>query len=119
LASVLALVSLVAQGYMWRRRAALRPAALRNRFAVDAAMRELRDESLLKGTKERSAARIAGALEAVFGPRAGWPADDTGDLLRSLAEDLEFLRFAPQLGSYDEKLKEVRDRGLAILETLR
>ena len=118
-ASVLALVSLLAQGYAWRRRAVVRPAALRNKSAVDAALRELRDESLLKGTKERSAARIAGALEAVFGPRAAWSSDDTGDLLRSLAEDLEFLRFAPQLGSYDAKLKEVRDRGLAILETLR
>ena len=35
-----------------------------------------------------------------------------------LIEDLEFLRFAPQLGSYDAKLKEVRDRAVAILEAL-
>ena len=54
----------------------------------------------------------------MFGSRAEWPNDDTGDLLRSLSEDLEFLRFAPQLGSYDAKLKEVRDRAVAILEAL-
>jgi hypothetical protein len=74
---------------------------------------------LLSGTKERAATRIAGAIENVFGSRAEWPTDDTGDLLRSLSEDLEFLRFAPQLGSYEAKLKEVRDRALAILEPLR
>lgn len=83
-----------------------------------AALAELRSESLLSGTKERAAARIAGSLESVFGARAEWPNDDTGDLLRSLSEDLEFLRFAPQLGSYDAKLKEVRDRAVAILEAL-
>jgi hypothetical protein len=82
------------------------------------ALRDLKDENLLNGTKERAAARIAGAVESVFGSRAEWPADDTGDRLRSLAEDLEFLRFAPQLGSYDLKLKEVRDRALALLEAL-
>jgi hypothetical protein len=55
----------------------------------------------------------------VFGPRAEWPSDDSGDRLRSLADDLDFLRFAPQLGSYDTKLREVRERAVAILERLR
>ncbi len=115
----LALVSLAAQAYVWRRRPSAPRDAGRNKSAVTAALRELQGESLLSGTKERSAARIAGALEAVFGPRGGWPSDDSGDRLRSLADDLEFLRFAPQLGSYDSKLKEVRDRAVAILEALR
>jgi hypothetical protein len=118
-ASVLALVSLAAQAYAWRRRSPAPPRSGTSRAAVDAALRELQNESLLSGTKERSAARIAGALEAVFGPRPAWPSDDTGDRLKSLFEDLEFLRFAPQLGSYDAKLKEVRDRAMAILEALR
>jgi hypothetical protein len=79
----------------------------------------MQDASLLGATKERAAARMSGAIESVFGPRPEWPMDDSGDRLRSLADDLEFLRFAPQLGSYDAKLKEVRDRAVAILEGLR
>jgi hypothetical protein len=89
-----------------------------NSAAVGVALRELREANLLEGTKERAASRIAQAVESAFGPRASWPNDDQGDLLRSLADDLEFLRFAPQLGSYDEKLREVRDRAIAIMESV-
>ncbi len=119
IAPALALVSLAVQAYAWRRRSSAPQGAGRNKAVVAAALRELQSESLLSGTKERSAARIAGTLESVFGPRALWQSDDSGDRLRSLADDLEFLRFAPQLGSYDTKLKEVRDRAAAILEALR
>ncbi len=117
-ASVLALVTLLAQVFAWRQRSSAPPGHRSNKAAVASALRELQDEDLLNGTKERAAAQIAGAIESVFGSRAEWPADDTGDRLRSLAEDLEFLRFAPQLGSYDLKLKEVRDRARAALEAL-
>ena len=118
-AGVLGVVSLAAQAYAWRRRPGRAVNHGRSKAAIASALQELKSESLLAGTKERAASRIVGALEAVFGPRAEWPSDDTGDLLRSLSEDLEFLRFAPQLGSYDAKLKEVRDRALVILEVLR
>ena len=118
-AGLLAFLSLAAQAWAWRRRPSASANHGRSRSAITAALVELRSENLLQGTKERAAARIAGSIESVFGPRAEWPNDDTGDLLRSLSEDLEFLRFAPQLGSYDGKLKEVRDRALAILESLR
>jgi hypothetical protein len=117
-AAVLALVSLLAQAFAWRRRPSSRRGRGSNKAAAASALLELLDESVLNGTKERAAARIAGAVETAFGPRAEWPKDDTGDLLLSLAEDLEFLRFAPQLGSYDMKLKEVRDRAVAIIEAV-
>ncbi len=117
-AGALAILSLAAQAWAWRRRPQASANHGRSKSAIAAALAELRSESLLSGTKERAAARISGSLESVFGPRAEWPNDDTGDLLRSLSEDLEFLRFAPQLGSYDAKLKEVRDRAVAILEAL-
>ena len=117
-AGALAILSLAAQAWAWRRRPQASANHGRSKAAIAAALAELRSESLLSGTKERAAARISGSLESVFGPRAEWPNDDTGDLLRSLSEDLEFLRFAPQLGSYDAKLKEVRDRAVAILEAL-
>ena len=117
-AGAVALLSIAAQAWAWRKRPSASANHGRSKSAIAAALAELRSESLLSGTKERAAARIAGSLESVFGPRADWPNDDTGDLLRSLSEDLEFLRFAPQLGSYDAKLKEVRDRAVAILVAL-
>jgi len=117
-AAGLAIISLALQAYAWRRKPRAAVAHGRSKAAVQAALRELRDESLIQGTKERAATRIQGAIDSVFGPRAEWPADDLGDRIRSLADDLEFLRFAPQLGSYEAKLKEVRERAAAILEAL-
>lgn len=118
-ASVLAVLSLLAQVWVRRRRAESGRRTGPDRATVAAALRELRHETLLSGTKERATVRISEALESVFGPRAEWTSDDSGDRLRSLADDLEFLRFAPQLGSYDAKLNEVRDRAVALLEALR
>jgi len=118
-AAALALLSLAAQLHTWRRRSPIPSGVHRDKAHVEAALREIRDENLLNATKERAAVKIAGALESVFGPRPSWPSDDAGDRLRSLADDLEFLRFAPQLGSYDAKVREVRDRAIAILETIR
>jgi len=117
-AGAMALLSLAAQAFAWRRRPTAAVNHGRSKAAIAAALGELKGPGLLSGTKERAATRISGSLESVFGSRAEWPKDDTGDLLRSLSEDLEFLRFAPQLGSYDAKLKEVRDRAVNILEAL-
>ena len=98
-----------------------RPAAAKNggpsAAGVTAALTALRDPLILDGSKERAASRITEALETAFGSRREWPNDDRGDLLRTIADDLEFLRFAPQLGNYDEKLREVRDRATAIVES--
>lgn len=119
LATALVLASLLTHVLAWRRRRTRDAGPVRNPAAVGDALREIRGQDLLDGTKERATLRIAHALESVFGPRAEWPSDDSGDRLRSLADDLDFLRFAPQLGSYDTKLREVRDRAIAILEALR
>lgn len=117
-ALALAFASLLAQIYLGRRRGVPAGRSIRDRAALLAALREIQDESILTGTKERATVRMSGALESVFGPRAAWPNDDAGDRLRSLADELEFLRFAPQLGSYETKLKEVRDRAVALLEAV-
>ncbi|MBK5257453.1 MAG: protein BatD, partial [Vicinamibacteria bacterium] len=61
LASMLALVSVLAQVFAWRRPSAGQGKGS-NKAAVAAALRELRDERLLSGTKERAAARITGAI---------------------------------------------------------
>jgi len=117
-ALALAIASVLAQVVARRGRRSNKETHRQNKAAITAALRDLRDDAVLAGAKERAAARIAGALESVFGSRKDWPSDDLGDRLRSLAEDLEFLRFAPQLGSYDLKLREVRDRAVALLEAL-
>ena len=121
LAAGLAVVSIAINLFLWRRRPVPRGGGGRppKRHAVDAALRELKSEVLMSHGKERMAARITHVLETVFGSPAEWPPDDFGDKLRSLADDLEFLKFAPQLGTYDTKVKEVRDRALSILETFR
>ncbi len=112
-------LSMALQAYAWRRRKSAPQGKQANRAALAAAQADLESADILSGTKERSAARISGALERAFGPRTEWPSDDLGDQLRSLSDELEFLRFAPQLGSYDQKLKEVRDRAVAILAAQR
>jgi hypothetical protein len=115
----LAIVSLLTHVYRSRRRIARSNSLWRDRGSIQAALRDVQDAALLDGTKERATLRMVGALETVFGPRAAWPSDDDGDRLRSLADDLDFLRFAPQLGSYETKLKEVRDRTIALIEGAR
>jgi hypothetical protein len=111
-----AALALVANLYVLKARPASAKTGNRSAAGVAAALKALRDPAILDGTKERAASRIAEALETAFGARRTWPSDDRGDLLRTLADDLEFLRFAPQLGNYDEKLREVRDRAMALVE---
>lgn len=115
----LAGLSLLAQIYLWRRRSDSISKSRTNEADITAALRELKSTDLLSGAKERSAGRIAAALELAFGLRNSWPSNDLGDRLRGLSDDLEFLRFAPQLGSYDAKLREVRDRAIALMERAR
>lgn len=116
---LVAAASIAAHVFFGRRRPLASENPRARRHAIESALRELKDEGLLSKGKERMAARIAEAIETVFGPRSEWLSDDFGDRLRGLADDLEFLRFAPQLGSYDTKMKEVRDRAISMLETFR
>ena len=118
-AGLLAACAVAAHVFFWRRRPRASQNPKARKHAIESSLRELKDGSLLNKGKERMATRIAEALEAVFGPRSEWPGDDFGDKLRGLADDLEFLRFAPQLGSYETKMKEVRDRAISMLETFR
>ena len=83
-------------------------------------------------TKERAAARVDRALREVLARRHGLAETlGPGELLAALAarglpeariadvkallDDVEFLRFAPQLGEYDARIREVRGRAARVL----
>jgi len=86
-------------------------------------------------TKERAAARLDRALRDGLARKFGVPEGATaaailGTLaergvgeeprreMESLLADLDFLRFAPQLGDYGEKIREMRERAGRILPKL-
>jgi hypothetical protein len=83
-------------------------------------------------TKERAAARVDRALREALARRHGLsetlgPADLLASLkdrglpearladVKALLDDVEFLRFAPQLGEYDARIREVRARAARVL----
>ena len=83
-------------------------------------------------TKERAAARVDRALREALARRHGLPETlGSAELLSSLRErgvperrvvdvkgvldDVDFLRFAPQLGEYDARIRELRDRAARVL----
>jgi len=83
-------------------------------------------------TKERAAARIDRALREALARRHGLPETlGPADLLatlkdrglaearladvKTLLDDVDFLRFAPQLGEYDARIREARARAARVL----
>lgn len=86
-------------------------------------------------TKERAAARVDRALRDRLLRRHGVPEgaptgtilerleasglpSDLRDDVRELLADLDFLRFAPQLGEYEERIAETRERARRVLSRL-
>ncbi len=86
-------------------------------------------------TKERAAARLDHALRAGLAKKFGVPegataaailatlsekgvAEEPRREMESLLSDLDFLRFAPQLGDYGEKIREMRERAGRLLPKL-
>jgi hypothetical protein len=62
-------------------------------------------------TKEAEAALIARALHEAFGPLDDPAAEGEGEeAARALLEEVQFVRYAPQLGDYSEKLRDLAAR---------
>jgi hypothetical protein len=62
-------------------------------------------------TKEASAALIANALHDAFGPLDDPAVEGEGEeAARALLEEVQFVRYAPQLGDYSEKLGDLAAR---------
>ncbi len=99
------------QAARWRHANPRRPA----RVSVRAALAEV--EKLRRGGKGKEAAAraIEKALTDVFGPLDG-PLDGDGErAARAVLDEVRFLRYAPQLGDYSEKIREVAGRAAEVL----
>ena len=70
-------------------------------------------------SKEETAALIEKALVEVFGDideRPQAELDERERELRLLMEEVRFIRYAPQLGDYSEKIREVTDRAIGAVK---
>jgi hypothetical protein len=89
-----------------------------SRRSVRAALSEL--DQVGKGalTKEAAAALIEKALVEAFGPLDGKDSEPTEgvEAARSVLEEVQFVRYAPQLGDYSEKLRELAARAAATVK---
>jgi hypothetical protein len=69
-------------------------------------------------SKEEAASLIERTLHEVFGPLengAGPPAGAREEAVQRLLQDVQFLRYAPQLGDYSEKIGEIADRAAELV----
>jgi BatD DUF11 like domain len=115
-------VALVAHGLLFflgsaGRRA--RPVAgAASRRSVRAALSELDRVGKDGQTKEAAASLIEKALGEAFGPLDGKESETTEGIeaARSLLEEVHFVRYAPQLGDYSEKLRELAARAAATVK---
>ena len=67
-------------------------------------------------SKEAAAALIEKALHDVFGALDGVDGEGAGEAAaRDLLDEVHFLRYAPQLGDYSEKIREVAARAAEVM----
>jgi len=82
-----------------------------------AALREIKKATAAGQSKEAAASLIERALLDAFGPLdgdAGAAQDDEGHrAARAVLDEARFLRYAPQLGDYSERIREVAERARA------
>jgi hypothetical protein len=83
------------------------------RRGIRAALVELERVGRDGTSKEAAAARIERVLHEVFGPLedgTGAPPSEREQAARAVLQDVQFIRYAPQLGDYSEKIREVAAR---------
>lgn len=84
--------------------------------SVRAAVRELERAGRNGMTKEASIALIEKTLHEVFGPlEDGGPDGERERAARRVLEDVRFIRYAPQLGDYSEKIQDVARRAADVV----
>jgi predicted secreted protein len=93
-------------------------AGVASRRSVRAALAELDRVGRDGLTKEAAATLIERALVEAFGPLDGTDPESTEgvEAARALLEDVHFVRYAPQLGDYSDKLRELAARAAATVK---
>ncbi len=116
-------LALLLHGGLWagaivadrRRRGLGRSAA---RPSVRRALADLARAGRARTSKEASAALIEKTLHDLFGPlgtEASAPAGERERAALEVLREVEFLRYAPQLGDYSEKIREVAARASEVV----
>jgi hypothetical protein len=80
---------------------------------VRAALHDIERAGRDRMSKESAAALLEKALHEVFGPVDEVAASQDGDrerAARAVLQEVQFIRYAPQLGDYSEKIREVASR---------
>jgi len=99
-----------------RRRAAAGHAAPRR--SVRAALTDLQRAGRNGMSKEASAALIEKTLHDLFGhiPETAGPVEgDRERAARAVLQEVRFLRYAPQLGDYTDKIRDVAQRAAEVV----
>ena len=114
-------LALALHGALWlapqlgelRRRRTGRVAPRRNvKHALSALQRVGKDGS----SKEAAAARIESTLHDLFGSLDDSAESSAGErAARALLEEVQFIRYAPQLGDYDDKIRELANRAADVV----
>jgi hypothetical protein len=78
--------------------------------SVRAALRELERVSHEPMSKEQAAALVEKALDEAVGGIADADDSERARAIRALLDDVRFVRYAPQLGDYSEKVKDLAAR---------
>jgi hypothetical protein len=84
-----------------------RPASPRS---VRTALSDLDRAASAAVSKEQAAALVEKALVEAFGEIADGDGDDRARAVRALLDEAQFLRYAPQLGQYGDKIRDLAAR---------
>jgi hypothetical protein len=113
--AVLASITLVLHAGIWgasrlrgaSRRREGRTASPRSRRA---ALRDLEWAADGVASKEKAASLVEKALHEAFGEIPGEDESERARVVRALLDDARFVRYAPQLGEYGDKVKDLAAR---------
>ena len=119
--ALLALVALVAHAVLWTgsrlgRLSPTRRAGQGSSRSARSALRELERAGANGQSKEQAAALVERALHEAFGALDDRDESERARAVRALLDEVHFVRYAPQLGDYSDKIRALAARGA---ETIR
>ncbi len=85
--------------------------------SVRSAMRDLERAGQTGLSKERAAALIEKALHEAFGEVAEQDESERARAVRAILDEVHFVRYAPQLGDYSDKIRTLAARGADVVRS--